>query len=81
MKITVEVPKLIEAKDYHDFDQFQRVLQTLHPRLRCKEVGFIERYPPGSTYVGVIYLEGRKPADRTIARMRREEGLEDWTTN
>lgn len=62
---TVRVPVLVEADDYHEFGEWQDVFKKLDAKLRCIEVGFIERATGLSTYLGVIYL-GRKPSKETL---------------
>lgn len=62
------LPKLIESDDYHDFGDFESDLKQLDPKLRCCEVGFIEREAPHSTYLGVIY-KGRKPSKKKLQQM------------
>ena len=63
--MTVDLPKLVEAPDYHDFDQLQSELQKLDVRLCCTEVGMVEN-EGHLTYLGVIYQGGKKPTRKEL---------------
>ena len=68
----LDLPKLIEADDYHDFDYFERQFQEANSKIKCREIGFIWRQPPLGTYLGVIYT-GRKPSKKKLQEMIDEQ--------
>jgi hypothetical protein len=74
MRLELQLPKRIDVGDYHDISDLQGALKELHPRLRVKEVGFLE-----GTYVGVVYEQGffgSPEVKNLINKIRAEERLE-----
>jgi hypothetical protein len=55
----IKFPKIVFADDYHEFSShgaMARLLKDLDPRLKLKEVGFLD-----TMYMGVVYM-GREPS-------------------
>jgi hypothetical protein len=75
MKVEITLPKTVECVDYHEFDDLEKKLQVLHPNIRCEEIGLVKRPAPHTTYLGMIYLESKRPAKRTIDRMKTKAQL------
>lgn len=44
------LPKLIEAVDYHEFGFIQNNIQLIDKKLKCEEVGF-----SSPIYIGIVY--------------------------
>ena len=74
MNITIDIPKLVEGDDYHDFGHLEDSLKVLDKRLRCEEVGTINRPAPFTTYLGIVFI-GEKPSKETLQKMANEQ---DW---
>lgn len=57
----LQLPKLVECTDYHEFSNIQDILRLLigHGSIKVKEIGFNGRY------VGVVYLN-TKPTQAEI---------------
>jgi len=70
MDITVSLPKLIQAVDYHDFKFIQSVLETVMGNpVKVYEVGY-----NNDAYIGLIFL-GDLPCDDTINQLIAESGI------
>lgn len=50
MKLDINVPQFVFARDYHEFSEWDRLLQRLNTELAVKEISH-----DGSHYVGIIY--------------------------
>ncbi len=50
MKLDINVPQFVFARDYHEFSEWDRLLQRLNYELTVEEIAF-----DGSQYVGIIY--------------------------
>jgi hypothetical protein len=76
--MNIKFPKLVFADDYHEFSSdgaMARLLQDLDPRLKLKEVGFLD-----TMYMGVVY-EGRMPNRAEILEMIKDRfGKKDLST-
>lgn len=70
------VPFIIEAEDYHDFDMFDRAFRQLCSKLRCVEIDFDMFDRGGSTYLGLVYVAGSKPTPKRIKQLVEEAGGE-----
>jgi hypothetical protein len=57
MKLKLELPQIIEVRDYHEFDEIEDTLNQLgiSPKIKLKEVGF-----DGYCYVGIAYAGNLK---------------------
>ena len=53
-KMSVKLPQIVEADDYHEFKYIQDVLAVINPKIRVTEVGFGE-----TKYVGLIHANTR----------------------
>ena len=52
LSFNVNLPKLIEAVDYHEFGFIENNIQLIDKNLKCEEVGF-----SSPIYVGIIYYK------------------------
>ena len=74
MQINIEIPCLIEANDYYEFDYINDVYKKLDSKLCCVECGSIEDVPLWSSwviYLGLIYYKGSKPRKNKIDQMKK----------
>ncbi len=61
----LKLPKLLFARDYHDFDFMDNAYGQLGLRLKIEELGLdVSR----GEYVGVVY-SGRRPAKKKIEEL------------
>ena len=51
MRAKLNLPKLIEAYDYHDFDYIADDYAEMTPRVRVKEINFD---PTRGVYIGIV---------------------------
>lgn len=74
--VTLKLPRLVTANDYHEFADIQRLLRIVTDRkVHVYEVGFDVDY---SEYVAVVYV-GRKPSKRVIGQLAHIQKL-SWDT-
>jgi hypothetical protein len=63
VKFEIELPKIIEVSDYHDFEEEQYILSKRYGiNVKIKEIGF-----NAPDYVGLVYT-GIKPLRKEIDR-------------
>lgn len=61
MKLDINVPQFVFARDYHEFIEWDRLLQRMNSELTVKEIAF-----DGSHYVGIIYWRNEPTRDEII---------------
>ena len=62
-KCPVNVPRVVVAEDYHEFNEMQYVLDFVLPGVKVIEIGF-----DGWNYVGLIYT-GPQPKKSIVAQL------------
>ena len=50
MKLDINVPQFMFARDYHEFREWDHVVKCLNPELTVEEIAF-----EGGMYIGIIY--------------------------
>ena len=77
MNVNVQLPKIITARDYHDFDDMEYTFKILFPNIQVDEVGFDAPF-----YIGVIYDKNSKPSREDIIKLLDEQDYsideDDW---
>ena len=53
MEVMVNVPRVIEVNDYHEFDEMERILRHLSKKIRVAEIGWDE---DRGAYIGLIHV-------------------------
>ena len=69
--IDAALPFIIEVEDYHEFAVINDYYKKLNTNLKCKEVAFIERDAPLSTYLGIVYFK-KLPSKKEMRAMVRD---------
>lgn len=74
MKVELNLPTAFYAKDYHEFDEYERFAKKLNPKLKVKEVAFGSS-PDGwrDVYWAIVYCGG-KPSEHKINKALFEAG-------
>jgi hypothetical protein len=70
MNVDIRVPQLVLAGDYHDFDEMNRVVRLLNPRLGVAEISYIGQ----GQYLGVIYLD-QVPHVSVIRQLAQQQNI------
>lgn len=71
MQIDILVPQLVLARDYHDFDEMNRIVRLLNPRLGVAEISYIGQ----GDYMGVIYLD-QVPHVSVIRELAQQQNID-----
>ena len=71
-RITIELPKIIEARDYHEFDSLKYMLNQ---QFDVDHFIKFEEISAEVPYVAVFYT-GQKPDKSGIDKMLKEKGIE-----
>lgn len=65
----INLPFIVAAGDYHEFDSMEQNFQLLSPLIEVKEIGF-----SGGQYIGVVYNCNRKPTVEESREMAASQG-------
>lgn len=69
MKLDINIPQFVFARDYHEFDEWDRLLQRLNSDLTVKEIACED-----GTYIGIIYWRN-EPTREEILQLADEQDV------
>ena len=73
MRLELQLPKMIEVADYHEFIDLSDKLWAINPQLKVAEVGFYE-----GSYVGIVYTGSKKePENANLIKKIQKQSKEE----
>lgn len=73
IQATINVPKRIEVKDYHDFDEIKKICRLLFEGLvMVEDVGFSRQK---GVYIGMLYQQPYNSSVNTLLRQEIKEEI------
>lgn len=69
MKLDINVPQFVFARDYHEFSEWDHLVERLNSELTVKEIGF-----EGRVYIGIIYWRN-EPTRAEILKLAEEQDV------
>ena len=76
--MNIHLPKIVTARDYHDFNHMYDTFQIISKDIRVEEVGFC-----APLYIGVIYDKNNVPSSKNVLELVEKAGhhidKDDWT--